>query len=330
MAGLIAVGAGQAKAASIPVTGGDIITAPGKYYLSGNCTGPGIVILSSDVDLSLAGRTLTGSDPDQIGVFVYGVSNVRVHDGNLDNVKGGVYLDGTTNCRVDHVRVQFPYDTGESAFSIYDGGSNNRIEANTATAGGGGGGYAMISIYGPASGNMLYNNVIHGGFFGIAAAGVTNTNVKGNTINNSAYGIYDFAGWNNTFLGNTVSQAGIGMYLANSSADTIRENSIVGLDFGIYIDAGAENKIIRNSTSGSFFAGIYLSYSFGNRAEGNCMMSNVFGMYIEAGCLSNTLKNNTAQGSSELDLVDANSGPNLPNLWMGNIFDSSNQPGIIH
>jgi parallel beta-helix repeat protein len=330
VAGLMGAVAGHAKAASTPVTSGDMITAPGKYYLSGNCTGPGIVILASDVDLNLAGRTLTGSDADQIGIFVYGVSNVHVHDGNLANVKGGVYLDGTSNCRVDHVRVQMPYDTGESAFAIYDGGSNNRIDFNTATAGAGGGGYTMISLYGPASGNNISNNVINGGFFGIVAAGANNTTVKANVISNASYGIYDAVGWNNGFSANIISQAGIGIILDNSSMETVRENSVQGFDFGIYLGGGGENKLIRNTVSGSFFAGINLTYSFGNRMEGNCMSSNTFGLYIEEGCLGNVVKSNTAQGNSELDLVDVNSGPILPNTWLTNTFNTSNQPGVIH
>jgi parallel beta-helix repeat protein len=90
-----ALGKKKGKSDGTPVTCGDVITAPGSYYLSGNCTGPGIQIAASNVKLKLKGYTMTGSPnlADIFGIYAKEVSNVTIEGpGTLRGYEVGVYF----------------------------------------------------------------------------------------------------------------------------------------------------------------------------------------------------------------------------------------------
>src|SRR5436309_7448561 len=94
LAGVLIVCAGQA-AADTPtgVTCGSAITAPGQYFLMGDCMGAGITITASDVHLKLMGHTMTGSLPLVFfdGVSASKVSHVQIEwQGTITNYNHGI------------------------------------------------------------------------------------------------------------------------------------------------------------------------------------------------------------------------------------------------
>src|SRR3989442_1504179 len=81
LAGVLSAIAGVAQAEGPPtaVTCGSAITAPGQYFLAGDCTGAGITITASDVHLKLMGHTMTASLPFiPDGITASNVSNVHI------------------------------------------------------------------------------------------------------------------------------------------------------------------------------------------------------------------------------------------------------------
>lgn len=319
------LGAGRAHAESTPVTCGDVISAPGKYYLAADCEGAGITIAASNVDLNLNGHTLA-TDGFYTGIWVVGASNVNIHDGRILGQGNGVYLDHTASCLVTNVTVQYLGSTTSTAFSIEEG-TGNRFDSNSALliAGADTG----FRITGLSYGNTISNNTSDGGYVGIWSGGYNST-IRGNTISNCIdYAIFETGGGSNTFIGNSVTgslpHVGIKMYYTSSA--TIRENTLSGLHVGAWIESSGLLKFVRNNLAGTYYG--VLMYGSGNRFESNIVSAQDYGIYLWPGSTNNTIKLNTVQ-SSIYDLYDSNPGPPLPNTWVDNIFNTTNYPGVIH
>ncbi|MGB8170698.1 MAG: right-handed parallel beta-helix repeat-containing protein, partial [Chthoniobacteraceae bacterium] len=81
--------------------GGFVISKPGKYFLTKNINallpagynGPvGIVIQTNDVELDLAGFTISPTNNVGVGVYlVEGVRRVRVHNGRIQGVQSAIF-----------------------------------------------------------------------------------------------------------------------------------------------------------------------------------------------------------------------------------------------
>jgi hypothetical protein len=102
---LAAVWAGPAMAnPPTAVTCGSVISAPGQYFLAGDCTGLGITIRASDVHLKLDGHTMNGSTSMTFGLFAFNVSNLHIEGpGTITSYFLGIELDGVSDSHVEQV-----------------------------------------------------------------------------------------------------------------------------------------------------------------------------------------------------------------------------------
>jgi parallel beta-helix repeat protein len=120
---LAAVSIRPAMADPSPVTCGSVITAPGDYFLAGDCGGAGITILASQVHLKLMGHSLYGCN-GFCGDFLHGLvaSNVsKLHiegPGTITAYIGdGISFSGVSDSHVDQVRS---VNNSGSGFLIVD------------------------------------------------------------------------------------------------------------------------------------------------------------------------------------------------------------------
>jgi len=175
------------------------ITAPGQYFLSGDCTGAGITITASDVHLKLMGHTMTGLSLS-FGIQATSVSHVHIEGpGTITGYFHGIFFNGVSDSHVEQVSAINNRD-GLFLASSTDTHVNNNIFSRNALAG------VILEV---SSDNHLNNNqAIGNGFFGIFVESLT----TGNHINgNTALGnmtLYDLADDNtncdnNTWNGNT-------------------------------------------------------------------------------------------------------------------------------
>jgi parallel beta-helix repeat protein len=185
LTGLVAVasiGSALAKPPT-PVTAGSIITAPGEYYLAGDCTGPGITILASNVHLMLNGHTMTGLRFNHSGVEVEGASNVHIEGpGTITNFFEGIQFgddEGAQSSAVSNSHVEQVTCVNNTDAGIVLRASNNNHVNNSVFSGNGGG----IGLILNSSDNHVDNNEADSNsFYGIAVAiGSTGNHINGNT-----------------------------------------------------------------------------------------------------------------------------------------------------
>ena len=207
--------ASAAAAPPTPVTCGSQITAPGQYFLAGDCTGPGIRIQVSDVHLRLSGHTMQGTDTETaIGITVGpGASNVRVQGpGAITGYRLGVLLDQAVDSSVERVTST---GNGEAGFMVDRGSSNRIIQVN----GSNNFDYGM-----KISGGATNARVVGGTFDENATAGIWLDNASGNAIvanqtrTNGTLGIWLFQATGNKLHANTALGNG-GFDLADFSPD---------------------------------------------------------------------------------------------------------------
>jgi hypothetical protein len=87
-----------------PVTCGDTITAPGQYFLAGDCGPLGITIAASDVHLKLDGHTMTGSMFGGSGLSVVTVSHVHIEGpGTIRSYAFGIDFNVVSDSHVEQV-----------------------------------------------------------------------------------------------------------------------------------------------------------------------------------------------------------------------------------
>ncbi len=145
----------QADQSPKSVTCGDTISAPGKYVLAGDCTGTGISIVASNVELRLQNHTMTGSSSSCLpcigGIYVGG-SNVQIlGPGTVRNYWVGVFLDGgTSGGLVSHLEVD---NSGYAGIETYFGSNGNVFDHNIANHNNIG-----IQLYPVSTGNAVAHN----------------------------------------------------------------------------------------------------------------------------------------------------------------------------
>ena len=190
LAGVLSAIAGVALAAGPPtaVTCGDTITAPGQYFLLGDCRGAGITITASDVHLKLAGHTMTGSLPLVFdGVSASNVSHVHIEGpGTITNYNNGINFVRVSDSNVEQVSSTANRRGLYLFNSTTDTHVNNNIFSRNALTG--------VLVVEVSSDNHLNNNeTISNGTYGIGVAtGSTGNHVNGDTaLGNGLFDLFD-------------------------------------------------------------------------------------------------------------------------------------------
>ena len=206
--GTLVAAATAAASPPKPVTCGDLITAPGQYFLASDCTGKGIRIAASDVHLKLDGHTLDGSGCSfSVGIESRGVARLHIQGpGTITGYFVGISFDSVNDSHVQKVtlsddcsngvlasgsRDQFNQNLASSNGSGFEvAGTDNRYVNNTADRNKGAG----IGVQ-PASRNNLVegNEATNNGRDGIAlnTSAIANK-IHGNTaVGNGSFDLRD-------------------------------------------------------------------------------------------------------------------------------------------
>ena len=190
LAGVLSAIAGVAQAAGPPtaVTCGSAIMAPGQYFLAGDCTGAGITITASDVNLKLMGHTMTGSLPLSFfdGVTASNVSHVHIEGpGVITNYNNGINFVGVSDSHVEQVSAT----VNRRGLYLFNSTTNTHVNNNVFSAN-----VLEGVIVDISSDNHLNNNeTISNGFIGIRVGfGSTGNHVNGNTaLGNGSFDLDD-------------------------------------------------------------------------------------------------------------------------------------------
>jgi parallel beta-helix repeat protein len=171
-----------------PVTCGSIITAPGEYYLAGDCTGPGITIRASKVHLKLNGHTMDGGPLGRFndGLTVAGASNVHIEGpGTITNYREGIDFSVVSDSHVEQVTSVKNHDAGLVLRDSTNNHVNNSVFSENA---------AGVALVINSRDNHLNNNEANDNtFIGIGLnPGSTGNQINGNTaLGNGLFDLFD-------------------------------------------------------------------------------------------------------------------------------------------
>jgi parallel beta-helix repeat protein len=175
------------------------IMQPGTYVLPRDltCRGDGIIVRANNVNLVLAGHTLT-TGGGMFGVYARNVTGLKITGGTVVGFNFGIQLDNTPDVRLTGVTA-----TGNSQGIIVVNTTGAQLAGNTATNNDAG-----INL-GSTTGALLSGNTAtNNGSFGITLTSSSDSNrVVGNTATgNGSYGIHVQPGsTGNQILGNTAT-----------------------------------------------------------------------------------------------------------------------------
>ena len=278
VAGFIALGAGQAHAATVVC--GQIITQDTKVSNDLlDCPADGLVIGAANIKLDLGGHLIDGDDMSGGGTDdgvdnSGGFDNVEIKHGAIQEFDQGVNLLGASDNEIHQLEVLF----NRTGILLSLGSDNNTVERNVVHDNARVGGILADGTTGNTiSRNTVYSNGSPGiGSVGIGVFNSTNAEVGNNVVfDNAMSGIWLFNADAGLVKGNDVQtngfdgiQAGSGstgnLFLGNDTND----NGWNGIEVG---DPG--NTITRNQADGNFNLGIFAvagnTDGGGNKASGN-------------------------------------------------------------
>jgi parallel beta-helix repeat protein len=326
-----------------------IITEPGVYVLTEDltCDNSAIIIEASDVDLHLAGHTISGKGSGN-GVEVNRGANVRIHHGTLRGFNWGILLNRTLNSDLDQLILTENKDVGIVGL----GTIGARVTGTTANRNGREG----LSFGANACANTLARNTCNqNGTVGITLFGVAvANNVTDNTANeNGDAGIDVLAGASgNTVSGNVTDHntaVGIQIVGEGSIANVVKMNTATANGGeGIRVFAGAAQNLVQQNTCRENFVGIRMFLGANqNTVVGNHLVLNFLGIeldhittenmvrdnstetssvgiWLDQSVISNTVQGNKVHASSEVDLKDDSPSfpPDCLNTWIQNTFQT--------
>ncbi len=166
---LVALGtafSGTAEATH-PITCGQVITQSTTLHNDvGPCTGDGLVVGASDIQINLNGKRVFGNGsspifPDaSVGIRLRNTSRVTVSNGRVDNFAAGVAIEGGERNAVVRVTAQDNIGSGSNygdGIAIFNSSRNLVYESRALRNGP----YSGISMVGSSSYNSIRNNIVH-------------------------------------------------------------------------------------------------------------------------------------------------------------------------
>jgi parallel beta-helix repeat protein len=271
---------------------GRILTDPGNYYLTGDlgpCTGHGVVVAASNVNLTLAGFTIRGvSGPGAC---------------NLDEPQSGVVLQpGTSQVLVSGGTIQGFVD------GINVGGADSRVTAMTLADNC----FFGMTVSGPDH-NVDANVVTGSGTDGIALCEATNALVGSNHVRGSGrFAVIASCPANDNHIVNNVLE-GNGLPVGDGG--------------GVAIYNGERNRIADNAIRGNW-DGIWLSYGPSTIVSGNVVNGNMSGgIGVSALSPSSQVTGNTAFTNNLFDLSDESLACGST-TWAANFFATDSVAGV--
>jgi parallel beta-helix repeat protein len=308
---------------------GDNLSEPGRYRLAEDllCTKT-IKITSSDVNLNLAGHTITCSSPEE-WEFPPTADGTGIETGN----------EWVTGIEVNfEQRGDDPVITG---VHIRNGGITNC-----------GGGLLVNRMSASEISNMrLYRNTLEENncclVYGLELVDSHDNLIRANRMFENIDGFDMFSSTGNTIVNNWFSGNGSGLFLSDgSSGNTVHGNRINdNALWGMLLQFSSENRILNNELSANGLDGMALIlFSDGNFIRNNRIRNSGRAGIAVAGLpdfeapvpAGNDIRSNRVNGSGVADLVEGNVflpdfdvfGPTdeCASIWENNQFETSFGP----
>jgi parallel beta-helix repeat protein len=215
------------------------------YTLTANIQAPsppgpaGIVIERDNIVVDGAGYWVYGAVFSD-GIDVEGRRNVTIRNVKLYNCVYGIYLSGSSNCRI----VENKITTGDIGYGIgLSDSSNCQIAENKITSG-----IGICIALGRSSNNSISGNNLTSNMGGLLLFMSSNNSISGNNLTSNMGGLYLLMSSNNSLCGNKIENNGwVGIELNNCSKTQISQNNISKNNLGMYI-YDSWNNTLRNNT----------------------------------------------------------------------------------
>jgi parallel beta-helix repeat protein len=269
VAGLIALGAGQASASHVSC--GDEITADTTLDSDLlDCPNNGIVIGADDITLDLNGHTIDGDGTEfagcakgefcDVGVVNDGHDDVTVMHGSVREFAVGVWVVNARHNRVLDISASrnrfFGIALFESARSTIRDSSVFRNGLQTDLEG--------ISMFRSDHNRILHNSARHNGDVGLFMAKSDHNQIRKNSVRRNREGGIASEGVGNVFSRNRVFRGGGGIQITTygrgrAVGNVVRRNQVRGSSAsGISVDCckPKNTRISRNRVAGSARDGI--------------------------------------------------------------------------
>ena len=231
----------------------------------------GTYIENVDVDKRI---TLIGDGADVVTVRAAGWGHVFDVTASWVNISGfavtgatyartaGIYLGaGTDHCNISDNNISNNEHGIILCFS-----SNNMLVNNTVNSGN----YGICLLF-SSNNNMLENNTVSNNWYGIVIYSASDNNkLNDNKVSDNTYGIFIGSSSNNTLVNTTAnSNNRHGIWLSGSSGNTLIGNNASNNDCGILLEHSSNNTLTSNAVLNNVL-GIRLYDSSGNRIYNNC------------------------------------------------------------
>jgi parallel beta-helix repeat protein len=241
------------------------------YTFTDNINGT-ILVERDNIVIDGAGYTLRGEGGlDEVGIRLYGRTNVTIRNTQIVNFQVGVYLQAySSNNPVSENTLtdnDFAIELDVSSYNTISGniladndngiwldsvigdnsGSNyNNINGNNITT-------SSTTAIGLA--NYCHNNSISGNnmvdnpYYDIEiSSGCSNNSISGNNMDSGVYGISLESQCNqNSLIGNNITNADACIYIYKASNNSISGNNVVDNDYGVLFYQASDNKFWHNN-----------------------------------------------------------------------------------
>jgi parallel beta-helix repeat protein len=197
-----------------------------------------------------------------IGADSYTLYNLHVHNNGRSYFDHGIYTGGSNNI-IDHCDI---HDNAGWGVHIYNGGqanlSNNNVVKNTKSYNNARGGtYGSGILLSSGDGNIAFNNLTWGNYFGIEAGyNASNAKIYNNTVYGNQHDGISVANATNTRIINNISYSNRGSQIVDTGVNTsgtIQSNNLTTSD-PQFVNAAAFDFHLQSSSS-AINAGITLT-----------------------------------------------------------------------
>jgi len=231
----------------------------------------GTYIENVDVDKRI---TLIGDGADVVTVRAAGWGHVFDVTASWVNISGfaltgatyartaGIYLGaGTDHCNISDNNIS------NNEYGIIMGFSSNNMLVNNTVNLGHYGIYLLFS----SNNNMLENNTVSNNWYGVVIYSASDNNkLNDNKVSDNTYSIIIGSSSNNTLVNTTAnSNNRHGIWLSGSSGNTLTGNNASNNDCGILLEHSSNNTLTSNTVLNNVL-GIRLYDSSGNHIYNNC------------------------------------------------------------
>ena len=269
------------------------------YTFTDNINGT-ILIERNNIVIDGAGYMLQGEGGfNEVGIRLYGLTNVTIQNMQIVNFQVGVYLQAysSNNTVIGNTFTEndFPIELDVSSYNTISENiltnNNKGIWLDTAT------GYSGASHYNIISGNNI--TLCNWDAIGLANGSSNNTIIGNNMLNNQYSITMDGDCNDNTIKENLMGASGWGIKLGyHCNQNIISRNDISDTGYGFYIYRASNNSISGNNIVDSDYYGILFYQSSDNKFWHNSLIDNTEQVHFDGDSYVNVWDDGASSGGN--------------------------------